>query len=93
MTVIEIILRYLLENVFDGLHNHAENQNLGGCCCTIKDYANKGCQEGNICFSCEPAYKHTKTECKKCPDYTKCEAYQYGEQVMLCGKKNAHRRK
>jgi len=88
MTVVQIVTDYLKQNGFDGLHNHASNQKYGGCGCLIKDYMkNEGCNEGNICFTCEPAYKHTKAECKKCPDYIECEPYQNGERLMLCGKK------
>jgi len=88
MTTTDIIVNHLEQNGYDGLHNHAENQNYGGCGCLIKDLVkNGGCHEGDICNTCEPAYKHTKNECKKCPDYIKCEAYQNGERLMLCGKK------
>jgi hypothetical protein len=87
ITAKEIVVNYLKQNGFDGLHNHWENQKYGGCGCLIKDYQKKGCNEGTHCFLCEPAYKHTKAECKKCPDYIKCEAYQNGEKTMLCGKK------
>jgi len=83
MTVKEIISGYLKQNGFDGLHSHAENNNYGGCGCGINHY----CDE--LCGGCEPAYKHAKSDCKKCPDYNKCEPFENGEKAMYCGKKKA----
>jgi hypothetical protein len=83
MTTTEIVANYLKQNGYDGLHSHPVNNKYGGCGCSVEILF--GCQEYN--GDCEPAYKHTKNECKKCPDYIKCEAYQNGERIMLCGKK------
>ena len=83
MTVKKIISDYLEQNGYDGLHSHPENNDLGGCGCSINNLFHCG----ESCEDCEPAYKHTKRECKKCPDSGKCEAFEYGEKHMYCGKK------
>jgi len=83
MTVKEIIADYLKQNGYDGLHNHAENQKYAGCGCSIKKML--VCQE--CTGTCEPAYRHTKADCKKCPDRVKCEPFESGEKFMYCGKK------
>ncbi|WP_461247687.1 hypothetical protein [Treponema sp. R6D11] len=85
MTVKEIITDYLKQNGYDGLHSHCRDNNLGGCGCPIKGNGLFLC--GETFENCEPAYKHTKTECKKCPDFIKCEAFENGEKYMYCGKK------
>jgi hypothetical protein len=83
MTVNKILTGYLKQNGFDGLHSHHENNNYGGCCCGIKKL--QSC--GEYCQDCEPGYAHKLTECKKCPDFEKCEPNQ---KINYCGrKKNA----
>jgi len=89
MTVKEIVCNYLRLKGFDGLHSHPENNRFGGCGCSLKDYQKKGCPFDEMDELCEPAYKHTKEECKKCPDYKECEAFENGEKIMYCGKKRA----
>jgi hypothetical protein len=79
MTVNKILTGYLKQNGFDGLHSHHENNSYGGCCCGINKLQN--------CGDCEPGYAHKFTECKKRPDFEKCEPNQ---KINYCGrKKNA----
>jgi len=87
MTVKQIVVDYLKQNGFNGLHSHSENNDFGGCGCSIGVYLKKGCPNGETDDHCEPAYKHTKEECKKCPDYKECEPFDCGERFMYCGKK------
>jgi len=88
LTVTKIVITFLKQKGFDGLHSHPENNKYGGCGCSIKEYCKEGCPHGDKSDFCEPAYKHTKTECKKCPDYLKgCDAFDCGEKYMYCGRK------
>jgi hypothetical protein len=86
MTITDIVASYLLENGFDGLHSHPTNDNYGGCGCSVKDLFS--CKDAFA--DCIPAYKHTKQECRKCPDFKECKPFDDGEKFMFCGKeKNA----
>ena len=89
MTVTQIVSDYLKQNGYDGLHSHPINNYYGGCGCSIKEYCADGCPKEELNPYCEPAYKHTKKECKKCILYKDCEAFENGEKLMYCGKKKA----
>jgi len=90
MTVTEIVANFLKENGFDGLHSHPEKNFYGGCGCSIKDFRLRGCPLDEKSDFCEPAYKHTKKDCKKCILFDDCKPFEDGEKFMYCGKKNAH---
>jgi len=85
MTVKQILIDYLKLKGFDGLHSHPENNNYGGCWCS--GILLLSCQE--YCADCEPAYKHTMKDCKKCPDFEKCDPFDSveGKKIAYCGKK------
>jgi len=86
MTVTEIVSNYLVQNGYDGLHDHATNQKYAGCGCGIgKLFVDKDCS--GCTGTCEPAYRHTKKDCEKCPDREKCEPFESGEKYMYCGRK------
>jgi hypothetical protein len=80
MTANKILVDYLKKNGYDGLHSHYKNKNYGGCCCEIDNL--QSC--GEYCGGCEPGYAHKISDCKKCPDFEKCEPNQ---KVNYCGRK------
>jgi hypothetical protein len=80
VTVKQIITDYLKQNRFDGLY--ANDSDLGYACCHCEGKNLLDC--GEACDTCEPAYKHKLSECKKCPDFEECKPE---EEFNYCGKK------
>jgi len=89
ITVKKIVANYLKQNGYDGLHDHATNQNYAGCGCGLKNmFVAIHCS--GCTGTCEPAYKHTIKECKKCSNYLKCEPWDVFDKktpFIYCGKK------